>query len=172
LFGEEKQAIELFDDIRKRYEYLKSITQSIEKQPTVLTGHLYMGVWNASQGNNYMAAYFKDAGADYIYKNTAGSGTLSLDFETVYRDGALADCWVMMVNYPGIFSYEAIAQMDSRYSDFNAFRSKKIIYTNTNHSLFFEKAEQEPDVVLADLIHAFHPGLLVNHHPIYFESLQ
>jgi iron complex transport system substrate-binding protein len=172
LFGEEQQAIELFDGISRRYEHLKSITQSVEKHPTVLTGHLYMGVWNASQGNNYMASYFKDAGAEYIYKDSPGTGTLSLDYETVYRDGAFADYWVLMVNYPGNFSYEAITQMDSRYGDFKAFQSKKVIFTNTNHSLFFEKAEQEPDVVLADLINAFHPGLLNNHHPIYFESLK
>ncbi|MFT3738883.1 MAG: hypothetical protein QM786_09000 [Breznakibacter sp.] len=63
-------------------------------------------------------------------------------------------------------------QIDSRYAEFQAFKSHKIIYTNASTSLFFEQAEQCPDVVLADLTHALHPELMPNYEPVYFKLLR
>lgn len=119
-----------------------------------------------------MSQYYKDAGADYIYKDKPGTGTLSLDFEEIFHDAAEVENWLFIVNYKGALTYDAVKELDSRYADFKAFQQKGIIYTNTSHSLFFEQAEQQPDVVLADLIHALHPELLPNHHPVYFQRLR
>ncbi|MFT3738884.1 MAG: ABC transporter substrate-binding protein [Breznakibacter sp.] len=81
LFGKEPQAIQLFKDIAFRYNQLKNANTAIAHKPSLFTGNFYQGVWYASKGQNYMATYFADAGADYIYKNVEGTGTLNLEFE-------------------------------------------------------------------------------------------
>ena len=41
------------------------------------------------------------------------------------------------------------------------------------HTPFYERMPMEPDKVLADLIHAFHPELLPSDYkPIYYELLK
>lgn len=37
---------------------------------------------------------------------------------------------------------------------------------------FYENMPMQPEVVLEDLIHAFHPGLSPNHVPTYYELLK
>jgi len=172
LFNKEKDAIHQYNDIVSRYNNLKQLTLNIANKPQMFSGNVYQGVWNTSKGGNYMAQYYKDAGADYIYKDKPGTGTLSLDYEQIYHDAAQIDNWVFIVNYQGTLTYDAIKQLDSRYADFKAFKNKSIIYTNSAYSLFFEQAEQRPDVVLADFIYAFHPELLPNYHPVYFQRLK
>ena len=80
---------------------------------------------------------------------------MTLDFETVFEKALFADFWVILVNHPARFSYEQLKEMDSRYADFKAFKSKKIIYTNASNSLYFEKGLLEPHIVLADLVVMF-----------------
>lgn len=172
LFNKEEKAFITFNEIEKRYNQLKDMTDKIKSLPTIFTGHLYNGIWHSPQKDNYMANFFKDAGTDYIYNQAEGNGTMMLEFESVYNEAFEADYWLIIVNYPGQFSYEAFVKMDQRYADFKAFNNKKIIYTNTNNSLFFEKAEQEPDIVLADLIYAIHPDLLPKYNPTYFKLLK
>jgi iron complex transport system substrate-binding protein len=172
LFNKEKDAIHQYNDIVNRYNSLKQLTLNIVNKPRLFSGSVYQGVWNTSKGGNYMSQYYKDAGADYIYKDKPGTGTLSLDYEQIYHDAAQIENWLFIVNYQGALTYDAIQQLDSRYADFKAFKNKGIIYTNSAYSLFFEQAEQRPDVVLADLIYALHPELLPNYQPVYFQRLK
>ena len=115
---------------------------------------------------------FKDAGADYFLKNDKRSGGVTLDFETVYNQGDEADYWRIVNSYPGTFSYEALKEQDPRYADFRAFREKGIIYCNMKDTPFYESMPTEPEVVLADLLHIFHPDLLPDHTPVYYARLK
>ena len=42
---------------------------------------------------------------------------------------------------------------------------------NLNGTLYYELAPQRPDLVLKDLIHILHPGLLPNYVPYFFKPL-
>jgi iron complex transport system substrate-binding protein len=172
LFGKEGKAVPLFDEIENRYLATKNIAKNAAGRPSLFSGNLYQGVWHASMGNNYMSQYFTDAGANYIYKHVAGTGTLSLEFEKIFHDASLTEYWLLILNHPGEIDYETIEQIDPRYTSFKAFKDRKIIFTNADHSLFFEKSEQEPDVVLADITHALHPELNPEYHPVYFKVLR
>lgn len=172
LFDKEDQAIELFNRIEQNYLSAKTKAGAVNQQPSVFTGHLYQGVWHTPAGESYMANFFKDAGVNYIYKDTKGTGSLSLDFETIFDKAHQTDKWVVVTNYPGEFTYQALRQMDERYADFAAFTKKQVIVTNTSYSLFYEKGILQPDVVLNDLIHAFHPELDPNYQPVYFHQLK
>ena len=80
--------------------------------------------------------------------------------------------WRIVNSYPGTFSYEALKEQDPRYADFRAFREKGIIYCNMKDTPFYESMPTEPEVVLADLLHIFHPDLLPDHTPVYYARLK
>lgn len=172
LLGIEEQANKQFDEIEQKYNDLKTLAESAEQKPTVLSGELHSGNWYVVGGKSYLAQLFRDAGASYFMKNDNESGGFYIDFETVYSQGANADYWRMVNSHNGIFSYDALKQSDARYADFKAFKDKKLVYCNLREKPFYENTPVEPEVVLADLIKIFHPSLLPEHTPVYYELLK
>ncbi|MFV0331546.1 MAG: ABC transporter substrate-binding protein [Dysgonomonas sp.] len=172
LLGIEEQANKQFEEIEQKYNDLQVLAQSVLEKPTVLSGELHSGNWYVVGGNSYLAQLFRDAGASYFMKNDNESGGFYVDFETVYSQGANADYWRMVNSHNGTFSYDALKQSDARYADFSAFKNKKLIYCNLREKPFYENTPVEPEVVLADLIKIFHPHLLPEHVPVYYELLK
>jgi len=172
LLGIEERANRQFEEIESKYNELKALTASVSERPSVLSGELHSGNWYVVGGNSYLAQLFRDAGAAYFMKNDDESGGFYVDFETVYSQGANADYWRMVNSYNGTFTYEALKQSDARYSDFKAFREKKLIYCNLRETPFYENTPVEPEVVLADLLKIFHPELIPEHTPVYYELLK
>ncbi|WP_293666835.1 ABC transporter substrate-binding protein [uncultured Parabacteroides sp.] len=174
LLGEEQKANETFSVIATRYNELKALTTEgkIKRRPVVLSGEMRGGNWYAVGGESFLAQLFKDAGADYFLKDDRRSGGVTLDFETVYNQGDEADYWRIVNSYPGTFSYKALKDQDPRYADFRAFKEKGIIYCNMKDTPFYESMPTEPEVVLADLLHIFHPDLLPDHTPVYYALLK
>lgn len=172
LLGVEEQANKQFDEIEKRYIDLMALTESLENKPTVMSGELHSGNWYVVGGDSYLAQLFRDAGATYFMNNDNESGGFYVDFETVYSQGANTDYWRMVNNHNGTFTYDALKQSDARYADFKAFKDKKLIYCNLREKPFYENTPVEPEVVLADLIKIFHPSLLPEHTPVYYELLK
>lgn len=172
LTGKEKETNRIFAEIAQRYNRLKALTAQVKQRPTVLSGEMRSGNWYAVGGKSFMAKLFEDAGADYFLKDDTHSGGMNLDFETVYSEAAHADYWRIVNSFDGAYSYDALRASDTRYADFNAFKKKQVIYCNMRQKPFYEKMPVEPDVVLADLIHIFHPQLLPDHQPQYYERLR
>ena len=174
LLGIEKDGNERFATIEKRYNELKELTADgkVKKRPIVFSGELRGGNWYAVGGKSFLAQLFKDAGADYFLKDDERSGGVTLDFETVYNQADDADYWRIVNSFPGTFSYEALKEQDPRYEDFRAFREKGIIYCNMKNTPFYESMPTEPEIVLADLLHIFHPDLLPDHESVYYSRLK
>lgn len=172
LVGLESEAIARFETIEKRYNELLQLTAGVKKRPVVFSGELRGGNWYAVGGRSFLAQLFRDAGADYFLKDDSRSGGVTLDFETVYSQADKADFWRILNSYPGEFSYNALKAEDSRYADFRAFREKGVVYCNLRERAFYESSPTQPEVVLADLIRAFHPDLLPDHTPVYYELIK
>ena len=172
LVGLESEAIARFETIEKRYNELLQLTAGVKKRPVVFSGELRGGNWYAVGGRSFLAQLFRDAGADYFLKDDTRSGGVTLDFETVYSQADKADFWRILNSYPGEFSYNALKAEDSRYADFRAFREKGVVYCNLRDRAFYESSPTQPEVVLADLIRAFHPDLLPDHSPVYYELIK
>ena len=171
LTGEEERADSLFDAIAERYERLRALTAQVEHRPTVFSGELRGGNWYAVGGRSFLAQLFRDAGADYFLRDDPRSGGVTLDFEQVYTAAAEADYWRILNSFEGRFSYEALRDEDSRYTDFRAWKNCGVIYCNQRQTPFYENAPMQPDVVLADLIHVFHPELVEGHRPVFYRLL-
>jgi iron complex transport system substrate-binding protein len=171
-FGIEEQANRQFDKIEKRYNELKSLAATASPRPKVLSGEMHGGNWYVVGGKSYLAHLFEDAGGDYFMQNDNESGGFYVDFESVYSQGANADFWRIVNSFDGEFTYQALEQTDPRYADFKACKAKQIVYCSLRNKPFYENTPVEPEVVLADLIKAFHPELLPNHTPVYYEVLK
>ena len=174
LCGMEKEANACFQTIEQRYNELKALTADgkVKRRPVVFSGELRGGNWYAVGGKSFLAQLFKDAGADYFLKDDERSGGVTLDFETVYNQADNADYWRIVNSYPGEFSYEALKEQDARYADFKAFREHGIIYCNMKTTSFYEEMPTAPEVILADLLHIFHPELLPDHKPVFYKLLK
>ena len=175
-FGEflnrEADALRYFASVEQQYFEAVNVTSSVSVRPSVTTGYLFQDVWFLPAGESFLAELFRDAGAAYPYANVSGRGSLAYDFEKVFFDCHECDYWVLTINHPDTFTYDQLRRMDERYAGFSAYQNRKVIYSNTAYSMFFEKAWIEPHIILKDLSAFLHPGLFDNHQPVYFNLLK
>lgn len=172
LTGNTEKANEEFRSIEHRYNDLKAKVDTVSTHPTVFSGEMRGGNWYAVGGKSFLAQLFRDAGGDYFLKDNEESGGVTLDYETVYTNAANADYWRIVNSFDGDFSYDVLKDEDNRYTDFDAWKKRGVIYCNMKEVPFYEKMPVEPEVVLADFIHVFHPDILPNHQPSYYHLLK
>lgn len=165
----EKEAAELFSSIARKYQEVSKQATHVKERPTVLAETKYGNAWYIPGGNSYMAHLYKDAGADYLWKDTKETGSLALNFETVYEKAENADFWVIKKNNPDHdMTYNELKAEYVPYSYFKSWKDKQIILCNTAKVPFYEVGTLEPHLLLADLVKAFHPELLPNHTFTYY----
>jgi iron complex transport system substrate-binding protein len=174
LLNKEKEADSIFKTIAAEYKKVKALAKQASQNPTVLSGALYKDVWYLPAGESWAAQFLKDANVNYLWKESEGTGSLSLSLETVLEKGSKADFWISPSQFT---SYSEMENANSHYKQFNSFINKKV-YTfaatkgATGGLLYYELAPQRPDLVLKDLVSIFHPELLPNHSPYFFTPLQ
>ena len=172
LTGNASLANSTFEAIESRYNNLKSIVDTVKRRPTVFSGEMRGGNWYAVGGRSFLAQLFRDAGGDYFLKENEESGGVTLDYETVYTNAAHADYWRIVNSFEGEYSYNVLKEQDNRYTDFDAWKKHGVIYCNMKEVPFYERMPVEPEVVLADFIHVFHPDVLPIHNPQYYHLLK
>jgi iron complex transport system substrate-binding protein len=174
LFNTEAAAQEAFDGVATRYSDLVELAASADEHPTVFANTPYQGSWFMPGGKSYLAQFFADAGADYLWADDETTGSIPLDFESVFDKAADADFWVNA----GFFwttKADALAE-DARFEQFAAYQNDQV-YTNNGHvnanggSDYFESGAANPDRILADLVKIFHPDLLPDHELYYYRQL-
>ncbi|NLF74592.1 MAG: ABC transporter substrate-binding protein [Chloroflexi bacterium] len=174
-FNLEAEGETLFDDIAAQYNELTAMTADLEERPTVFTNTPYDGTWYMPGGNSFVAKLLADAGADYLWSDDESTGSLYLDFETVFERAADADFWV---NAGGFwFSLDDALAEDERFEQFAAFQNGNVWSNNLALNEFggndyWEGGVANPQLVLADLIAIFHPDLLPDHEFVYYQQLQ
>ena len=171
-FGKEKEADKIFDTIVSKYNEYKELALGAIRKPTVFSDKYYSGQWFVSGGKSYIAQLFNDAGADYLWKDNQSTGSVNLDFEVVYNKAHNADFWRIVGTYEDGFSYDKLAAENELYNHFKAFKDKNVIFCDSKRSSYFETGTLEPHLLLADLIHAFHPELLVGYKAKYYHLCQ
>ncbi len=170
-FDREKEADSLFRKIEKRYLALKKLVSNTKERPTVFSDKYFNGQWYMPGGKSYVAQLFKDAGADYIWKDNPDKASFPLDFETVFAKAKQADFWRIVGTYGSKASYKSLASENKLYTHFLAFRKHHILYCDPETTDYFEKSPLEPQFVLADFIKAFHPNILPGYKPHYYKII-
>ncbi len=175
LFDKSEQATAIFNDIERNYLAAKKTAAQATKRPTVLAGAIMNNaIWNLPAGDSFVAQFLEDANTQYLWSHTAGKGSLSLSFESVFEKGQEADLWVI----PGYFSSsKQLHNSNQQYQYFTAFKNNRIFTPNNKKGagggvLYYELAPTRPDLVLKDLIKIAHPSLLPNYKMTFFERME
>lgn len=174
LFDKEKKADSIFKTIETEYLSAKKLASQAKNTPTVISGAMYKDIWYMPQGESWGAQFIADANGDYLWKDSKGTGGLSLSLESVLDKGHEAEVWIG----PGQFTtLEEMKNANQAYTQFEAFKTGEV-YTyslrkgETGGVIYFELAPNRPDLVLKDLIKILHPELFPNHELYFFDKLQ
>lgn len=168
--GKEREATAFFGGVEQRYLALRDrVAAETRDRPRVFTGGPYQSTWHVPGGRSFAARLIADAGATYVWHDDPSSGALPLDLEKVFEQAHDADFWL----YPSHWrSLREIAAVDPRLALFRAWQRGAVIAGDLRLSPsggndFWEEGAARPDLVLADLVAVFHPGLLPDH-PSHF----
>lgn len=174
LYGKEKQADSIFKSIEKEYVNTLYLARTVKNKPTVLAGDIFEGNWYLPKGSSWGSQLIKEAGGQYLWAETNGTGSLALSFEAVFEIAKDADFWITSGQFATV---KEMQKANPHYNQFTAFRNKKVYsFSNkkgkTGGNLYYELAPNRPDLVLKDLVWIFHPELLPNYKPYFFEQIQ
>ncbi len=173
IYGKTAEAQAIFNDIEKEYLATQKLVQNVAK-PTVIGGAMWKDIWYLPYGDSWQGKIIADAGGDYIYKNTSGSGSLSYAVERVLKDARTAQYWIAPSQYT---SYSDMRRDSETYSLFTSFQNKEV-YTfsltvgKKGGITYYEEASMRPDIVLKDLVKILHPTIDLDHEPYFFKPLE
>lgn len=160
LAGVEKEADAWFDQIEARYNALSTLCENVETRPTVFSDKAFNGQWYVAGGQSYIARLFKDAGADYVWKDDVSTASFPLDAETILSKAQNAVFWRITNSAAQPINYDVLGRENPIYSLFDAYKNHKVIVCDTQLTGYFEQSQCEPDLLLADFIHFFHPEVM------------
>ena len=174
LYNKEQIADIILRNLSKNYNDLKKLAKSVTKQPLVITGLPWKGVWYVPGGNSYLAQLIEDAGGKYIWYDNTSAESLPLDFEVVFQNAQNADIWI----HPGAANnLRDIVSVDERISDFNIYTKGNIFNNNLRQNIvggndYWESGLVHPDIIIRDLMKIFHPGLFPGYELVYYKKIK
>jgi iron complex transport system substrate-binding protein len=175
LLNKEQLVNEKFASIEAEYNRVLNLVENkVNDAPLTITGIALGDAWHVAGGRSFAYKLLETVRADYPWKNDQSTGSIKLDFETVYEFGLKADFWIA----PGSAKSEKdILARDTRYGDFKAFKRKQIYnifgrYTEGGGNDYYETGIVQPQVILKDIVKIFHPELLPDHDLVYHAQLK
>lgn len=173
LFNKEKEADSIFNTIEAEYILAKKLASEAKKTPTVISGAMYKDVWYMPQGESWAAQFIADANGEYLWKDSKGTGSLSLSLESVLEKGHEAEVWIGPAQFTTLDEIKSANQV---YTQFKAYKTGEVYSYSlkkgkTGGVIYFELAPNRPDLVLKDLIKILHPELLPSHELYFFDKL-
>ena len=157
-----EKGIEVFREIPRRYQALKTLTESVEQRPTVMFNTPWNDSWVMPSTQSYMAQLVADAGADYIYKENVSNSSTPIGLETAYGLIREADVWL---NVGMATTLDELKIMNPKFKDAKAIQENEVYNNNLRLTPeggndYWESAVVHPDIVLRDLIKILHPELV------------
>ena len=176
LAGCEAKADAWFDDIEQRYKALSTLCAEVDHRPTVFSDLPFNGQWYVAGGRSYIAQLFADAGADYLWKDNPSTASVPMDAESILAKAQHADFWRVNNSFPTPMTYATLAKENPVFPLFDAYKNHQIIVCDIIRTGYFETSQCEPDLLLADFIHFFHPELLTGawegYEPKYYHLMK
>lgn len=171
LIGQEAVADSVYRHARDQYQAIVAKARSVSARPQVITGYYSNGAWVAPGGNSYFARMLKDAGADYVWADNIDSGNIHVSMEEALQKGVEADFFINIQ-----MRYKTLPQVLDEIPEVTSFKSvaAHAVYMNNaqvnahGKNNYWEQGLVEPDVVLMDLAHIFHPALFASDSLVYF----
>ena len=143
LAGTRDTARRIFTDVIDRYSDIKfKASAASSPKPKVLTETEQSGTWYLAAGKSYAARMLADAGADYPWADTEGTGSLSLSIEKVAEKAIVAT--------------------------FKPVKTGNVYGCDSKVNPIFSDMAFHPDLVLAEYVAIFHPEVMPGYTLRYF----
>lgn len=169
-----EMADSVFAGIEHTYLEAKKLASSMQltHKPKVMVGSNFKGTWYVPGGKSYMGQLLVDAGADYFYADEETTTSIPLNFEMVLQNFQDSEVWLSAPTT----TIDELLRMDERHALFSPTRTGEVysFYARTKPggaNDFWESAVAHPDIVLYDVIWAFHHDALPYYQPIYIMKL-
>jgi iron complex transport system substrate-binding protein len=172
LTGTEKKAGEVYGKLRDDYTAVARKSAGA-RTAEVLSGTMYQGTWFMPAGGDYAGRLILDAGGSYPWAADTSSGSLQLNFESVYASAGQALLWLVADDWKT--TGDAVAA-DTRYGELAAVRNGQVwSATKTlgpgGGNDYWERGPARPDLVLGDLVAILHPELAPYHEFAFYRQV-
>lgn len=171
LFGAEKEADSIFNDVERRYNELKALAKTSKTKNSVIIDKINSSVWYVPGGMSTIGGIIADANAEYPFSYDKNSGSVPLPFEFVLEKAGKSDIWMFRYNSSVAATLKSILQENKGYSQFKAYKNGKVYGCNTYNNTFYEDTPFHPDLLLRDFIIITHPDITSIGEPKYFEKI-
>lgn len=171
LTGESARADSLFSAVSAAYDSLSTAAHQAAKRPRYISDRAQGSTWLMPGSDSFLAKLYADAGADYVFKDQKGAGSVSLPLETVVAKGNEPDIWLIKYGAKQSLSYDALASELTVYRSLRPWRERRIFVCNTLAVPYYEETPFRPDLLLRDMVKIFHPEVLPHHHLRYYAPL-
>ncbi|MCT4615260.1 MAG: ABC transporter substrate-binding protein [Marinifilaceae bacterium] len=174
LYGKERKADSLFNNIEADYLEIKSKISNKPTKPTVMSGSSYNGTWYVSAGQSYFGEILKDANADYYWHNETSAGAKALSFESILDIHKNSNVWL----FSGTATNKAqFLSMNKDYHIFDAVKNNRVYcftkrMDNTGANDWFETSIIQPNIVLKDIVKILYPSELPDYELYYYKKLE
>jgi iron complex transport system substrate-binding protein len=173
-YGLEDRALDFFRSVDSSYRNIALIASKAENRPRVLTGLPWKDTWYVAGGQSFAARLIRDAGGTYLWEDDPSTEAIPLDLESVYSKAVEADIWIN----PGLArSLDELVRFDERFAGLPTVVNGSV-YNNTARfspgggNDYWESGTIRPDLILADLLVIFHPGILPDPSLFYYRKLK
>jgi iron complex transport system substrate-binding protein len=165
LTGTEKKAAGVYGQLRGRYA--ATAQRSAGARPVaMLAGAMYQGTWMLPAGGDYAGRLILDAGGSYPWADDTSTGSLELNFESVYAKAGQAPLWLVVDDWKTM--RDAVAA-EHRYAELAAVRDGQV-WTIVGKD-YWERGPARPDLVLGDLVAILHPDLAPGHEFTFYRQV-
>lgn len=161
----------LFMVVCDKFEQLQKRVADCDERPTLMCELKNNSAWYVPASGSTMGRMYKMAGADYLFADIKGSGSVPLSYETVLARASAADFWLVKYNSSTNRTRASLLDDFKGYSHFAPFKNGNIYGCNTAVKPLFEETAFRPDWLLAELVAIFHPQLLGEYNLRYYERL-
>ena len=157
LYGSQK-GDSIYSSVAAAYDSIAAQVADVAYKPLVLTEMLTDGYWFVPGGGSYMARMITDAGARYPWGADTSTGSLQLDFSTVYAKAADADYWLIR-SFGRDLTLDDIEGVYLLNGQFKAFKEGNVFVANTAEVPLFEEFPFHPELLLEEYAKIFHPEI-------------
>ena len=158
LFGREKAADSLFNEVKSNYEQLKQKAQTAKQTRSVFTERMMGNVWYVPGGRSVIGGLLQDARARYVFANDTHSGSVALSFESVLDRAGKADIWLFKYNeHPS--TLQELLKENAGYGEFKAVKMDQVFACDCTRRPYYEEVSFHPDRLLSDVIQIVHPDI-------------
>ena len=166
-------AQQVFNEVVMEYDSMKTLVSESNHKPLILSGLPYKDNWWVPGGKSYMANMIADAGGDYIWKDNPSRESFVVSLENAIVKATQADLWI---NTGQTNSIQEILESDERFKIIPALQKKMVYNDNklmnpTGGNEVWETGAANPQDLLRDLIHIFHPEINTDSTFHYYQKL-